>query len=65
MENAAAVLTIHNAADMTEKGRKNIGKWLDRQKKRFLNPNVSFNSTFEVRFLYEEGRNDLSEEGEE
>ena len=54
MTKAAAVLTINHAADMSPEGRKNIAKWLDKQKKFFLDYPQELSPRFTARYLYEE-----------
>jgi hypothetical protein len=49
---SAAILTIHNAADMTAKGKKDIAKWIDRQKEILLKNNKELSGRYTARYLY-------------
>lgn len=51
---SAVVLTIKDAADMTDNGRRDIAKWLDRQKQFLLKNNKELSRRFTARYLYEE-----------
>lgn len=53
MLKAAAVLTIHGAAEMTPKGRKNIARWLERQAKAFMEEGPEYSKNFLARYLYD------------
>ena len=51
---SAAILTIKDAATMTAKGRRDIAKWLDKQKKFLLENYKELSPTFRARHLYRE-----------
>lgn len=54
VEKSAAALTIHRAGDMTEKGRKDIAKWLRRQARFLEQDGEVYSSRFTARYLYTE-----------
>ena len=56
MTKAAAVLTIRNAAKMSPQGRIDIAKWLDKQKKFFLDYPQELSPRFTARYLYDEDK---------
>ncbi len=49
---SAAVLTIHNASDMTLKGRKDICRWLDRQKETLMQNHKELSARYTARYRY-------------
>ncbi len=51
---AAAILTVHNAADMTEEGRKAVVKWLRKQAKFLMDYPNELSPRFTARYLYSE-----------
>ncbi len=52
---SAAVLTIFNAAKMTPSGRRNVAKWLDKQKQILLHDSASLSKRYTARYLYIDG----------
>jgi len=50
-ETKAAILTIRDAETMTAKGRKNIARWLDRQKQFFLDYPQELSARFTARYI--------------
>lgn len=56
MIKSCAVLTIKGASTMTANGRKNIARWLDRQKEFFLKYSEELSPTFRARYLYDDER---------
>lgn len=49
---SAAILTIHNASDMSPKGRKQIVAWLQNQIKNIEEYHAQMSKRFTARFLY-------------
>jgi hypothetical protein len=54
-EKCAAVLTIHNPADMSPKGKAEVLAWLKKQVKWFETDSQNLGKTFRARYLYTEG----------
>lgn len=54
VEKSAAILTIRDAAEMTEEGRKEIARWLRRQTNLLLKHNTELASRYTARYLYTE-----------
>ena len=51
---SAAILTIKDASDMTDEGRKSIATWLRQQAKDLLKYGDDYNGTMRARYLYED-----------
>lgn len=51
-EKSAAVLTIHDAANMTDEGRADIARWLRRQITFLMKNNTELSSRYTARYLY-------------
>lgn len=49
---SAVVLTIRDAAKMTPEGRRDIARWLDRQKRFLLKHSQELSSRFTARYIY-------------
>ena len=49
---AAAILTIHRAAEMTPSGRRAILKWLEKQADFFRQYHKKLSPRFRARYLY-------------
>lgn len=52
-EQAAAILTIKDAAEMTEKGKMNVVRWLRRQAYFLEKYNTELGPRYTARYLYE------------
>lgn len=52
-EKSAAVLTIHDAGDMTEEGRKDIARWLRRHARWLTKYGDEYSTRFIGRYLYD------------
>ncbi len=48
----AASITIHDAAKMTPKGRKDIANWLRQQAKNLLKESSNYSTRFRASYLY-------------
>jgi len=51
---AAAILTIRDAANMSEKGRKDIVDWIRQQAKDLIKYGDDYSGTMRARYLYED-----------
>jgi hypothetical protein len=51
-EKCAASITIHDAADMTPKGKKEIAEWLRKQAKMLLKEGDNYPTRFRASYLY-------------
>jgi hypothetical protein len=54
-EKCAAILTIHNPAEMSPKGKKEVLVWLKKQVEWFEKDSELLGKTFCARYLYTEG----------
>lgn len=54
-EKTAAVLTIHNADNMTSEGRHEIAKWLRRQASFLVREGDNMSDRFRARYMFREG----------
>lgn len=53
-EKSAAVLTIKDAADMTDEGRRQVAKWLRKQARWLEEAGQEYSPRFRARYLYDE-----------
>jgi len=51
-EKSAAIITIHDAPNMTRRGRKHIAAWLRRQAEFLEQDGDKFSKRFTARYLY-------------
>lgn len=51
-EKCAASITIHDAADMSFKGKKEIADWLRKQAKMLLKEGDNYSTRFRASYLY-------------
>ena len=49
---SAAILTIKDAADMTDQGKKDIAEWLRRQAQFLRKDGKNFSKRFRARYMY-------------
>lgn len=53
-EKSAAIITVHDAENMTAKGRRDIAKWMRRQADFLEQHGKEFSKRFTARYLYNE-----------
>ena len=51
-KNAAAILTIWEASNMSDKGKKAIAEWLRQQAKNLLKDGKNYSKRFTARYMY-------------
>lgn len=54
MAKSAAILTIKDAPDMTEQGRRDIASWLRKQAKALVEDGKMYSKKTVIRYLYED-----------